>query len=33
MSSQDTFLLTIFLKHDQSRTLEELRAQQDENGF
>ena len=33
MSSEDTFLLTIFLKHDQSRTLEELWAEQDENGF
>ena len=29
----DTFLLTIFLKHDQSKPLEQLQAELDETGF
>lgn len=33
MNTNDTFLLTIFLKHDQSRPLDELMAQQRETGF
>ena len=33
MNNNDTFLLTIFLKHDQSRPLDELMAQQQETGF
>ncbi len=29
----DSILLTIFLKHDQSKTLEEINAQLDQSGF
>ena len=32
-SSQGTFLLTIFLKHDQSKTLEQINAQLRDQGF
>ncbi len=32
-SATDTILLTIFLKHDQSKTLEEINAQLDQSGF
>ncbi len=30
---QETFLLTVFLKHDQSKTLEEINERLDESGF
>ena len=33
MSDEYKFLLTIFLKHDQSRSLGDLVAQQNEQGF
>jgi len=33
MTSEDNFLLTVFLKHDQSRSLEELGAQLERQGF
>jgi hypothetical protein len=32
-SATDSILLTIFLKHDQSKTLEEINAQLDQTGF
>ena len=32
-SSQGSFLLTIFLKHDQSKTLDQINAQLREQGF
>lgn len=32
-ASQGTFLLTIFFKHDQSKTLEQINAQLKEQGF
>ncbi len=32
-SEKGTFLLTIFLKHDQSKTLDEIQAQLKRNGF
>lgn len=32
-TSQDEFLLTVFLKHDQSKTLEQLQAELEETGF
>jgi hypothetical protein len=32
-SPADYILLTIFLKHDQSKTLEEINAQLDQSGF
>ncbi len=33
MATSDNFLLTVFLKHDQSRPLDDLMAQQRETGF
>lgn len=32
-SAKDAILLTIFLKHDQSKTLDEIQAQLEKNGF
>ena len=32
-SQQGTFLLTVFLKHDQSKTLEQINSQLREQGF